>query len=147
MYSAKVKEKKTGVRITNIKEQTDIFREFLSHDRQDGVRKAFYEVHIERACIHALDTKELFELQADLYKSQGFTQYRTIPGKKYKGIRSTTLHIFTHEDKCEENINNSMGSHENIHGEHVFDSVSWFFDYMPGAFDRVIAEVSFEPKK
>ena len=40
-----------------------------------------------------------------------------------------------------------MGSHTNINGEHVFDSVDWFFDYCPGAFDRIIAEVKFEPKR
>jgi hypothetical protein len=144
-YSAKVEKKVEGVAIAHIKTQTDIFREFLSHDRQDGVRKAFYEVHFERGCIHALDTRALFELEVALYESQGYTEYRTIPGKKYKGIRSTTLHIFTHTDKSEDNVNNSMGIHENIHGEKVFDSVAWFFDYCPGAFDRVIAEVSFEP--
>ena len=144
MYSAKVEKKVAGVAMTHIKTQTDIFREFLSHDRQDGVKKAFYEVHIERGCIHALDTKGLFQLQAHLYESQGYTEYRTMPGKKHKGIRSATLHIFTHTDKSEDNINNSMGIHENIHGEKVFDSVAWFFGYCPGAFDRVIAEVSFD---
>ena len=143
-YSAKVKGN-NGV--INIPEQTKAFKDFLSNDRADGVRTAFYEVHIERGLIQALDTLDQFQSQATLYHSQGYTEYKTVVEKSYKGIKSAKLHIFTHSDKSEDNVNNSMGSHINEYGERVFDSVSWFFGYMPGAFDRVIAQVTFEPKK
>ena len=68
----------TGV--INIEAIRNKVKTFFKHDKQDGVKKAWYFYHNDTNQFMAMDRSD-FETQVALYKSQGLIQYKEVKGE------------------------------------------------------------------
>lgn len=138
-----------GFSVDRFQDLTAGFKEFLKDDRADGVKKTSYSVYRQLGIITAYDTEDVFLAAGRVLYDQDYTEYRAIDKEIGKGgVRKVRLHVFTipEELRTEDNHNNDMGFFLTSEGLRAVDSVSIHFDYIPGAWDHVIAEVWFAPK-
>ena len=126
----------TGV--INIEAIRNKVKTFFKHDKQDGVKKAWYFYHNDTNQFMAMDRSD-FETQVALYKSQGLIQYKEVKGESL-GSKSCKVLVFRLEDLSDPR-------------EFKPDILGMGLGYFTGSAETVIAEVvhsstgSFTPKK
>jgi hypothetical protein len=116
-------------------------KQFLSDDKTDGVKHAYYVWDYNQNGVIAFDTPALFQLNVDRYKSQNvlFSKKVAVPETTLQemGVRSATIHVFR-------DINpNSVLTEFLKNGVVKLDYCGIAFGYVPAKCEVTIIEVEF----
>lgn len=110
----------------------------LHNDKKSGIKKAWYFTHIQNNEMQAMDTKEQFQRQVNMFLDQNILFYKTVDIKpstlKRAGVQSGKLLVFRKEGF-------RLSYANNLNGDFVVDLVSIAFDYLPAYCEIVIAEI------
>lgn len=119
--------------VISINDCITVVKDFIDHDRIDGVKYCHYFWQRELKAISALDTKIDLENTFKLHKKQGFYFYKDImvsEGVCNKiGVKKAIIHVYRNKDE-----------YINLYGVSL-DNVSLAFDYLPAGCEDCITEV------
>jgi len=116
-------------------------KQFLSDDKTDGVKHAYYVWDFNQNGVIVFDTQEQFQLNVDRYKAQNilFSKNVDVPDTTLQemGVSTAIIHVFRDVDP------NAVLTEFLMNGVVQLDYCGIAFGYMPARCEVAIIEVEF----